>query len=126
MQPLKTSKATLTNKINILSIYRSRDQHRLAKVILYLKTKTRKQGLLTTKLFQTFFPNEKSGLSCSVHVSQLKARIKKLLEIWPVCFPKRGIPAVVAMQYSVIDDVATKFAYNFYRAIASGNLLTLL
>ncbi len=33
---------------------------------------------------------------------------------------KRGIPAVVAMQYSVIDDVATKFAYNFYRAIASG------
>lgn len=33
---------------------------------------------------------------------------------------KRGIPAVVAMQYSVLDDVATKFAYNFYRAIASG------
>ncbi|MCC4765529.1 tetratricopeptide repeat protein [Methanosarcina sp. DH1] len=33
---------------------------------------------------------------------------------------KEGIPAVVAMQYSVIDDVAIKFAYNFYRAIASG------
>ncbi len=33
---------------------------------------------------------------------------------------KKGIPAVVAMQYSVLDDVAIKFAYNFYRAIASG------
>jgi CHAT domain len=34
---------------------------------------------------------------------------------------KRGIPAVVAMQYSVIDDVATKFAFNFYKTIVSGN-----
>ncbi|HEY3360897.1 MAG TPA: tetratricopeptide repeat protein, partial [Methanosarcina sp.] len=33
---------------------------------------------------------------------------------------KKGIPAVVAMQYSVLDNVATKFAYHFYRAIASG------
>lgn len=32
---------------------------------------------------------------------------------------KRRIPAVVAMQYSVLDDVAIKFAYNFYRTIAS-------
>ncbi|AKB51367.1 hypothetical protein MSBRW_2114 [Methanosarcina barkeri str. Wiesmoor] len=33
---------------------------------------------------------------------------------------KRRIPAVVAMQYSVLDDVATKFAYTFYRTSASG------
>ncbi|WP_269850829.1 CHAT domain-containing protein [Methanosarcina horonobensis] len=30
------------------------------------------------------------------------------------------MPAVVAMQYSVLDDVATKFAYNFYKTIVSG------
>ncbi len=33
---------------------------------------------------------------------------------------KRRIPAVVAMQYSVLDDVAIKFAYTFYSTIASG------
>jgi len=33
---------------------------------------------------------------------------------------KRGIPAVVAMQYPLLDEVATKFAQIFYRTIASG------
>ncbi|HII00119.1 TPA: tetratricopeptide repeat protein [Methanosarcinaceae archaeon] len=33
---------------------------------------------------------------------------------------RRRIPAVVAMQYSVIDDVATKFAYTFYKTISDG------
>ena len=33
---------------------------------------------------------------------------------------KRGIPAVVAMQYSVFDDVAIKFAQIFYQTIAAG------
>ena len=28
---------------------------------------------------------------------------------------KRRIPAVVAMQYSVLDDVAIKFAHTFYK-----------
>ncbi|WP_255335784.1 tetratricopeptide repeat protein [Methanosarcina sp. KYL-1] len=32
----------------------------------------------------------------------------------------RGIPAVVAMQYSILDKVATKFAHTFYRTIANG------
>ena len=31
-----------------------------------------------------------------------------------------GIPAVVAMQYSILDKVATKFAHTFYRTIANG------
>ncbi len=33
---------------------------------------------------------------------------------------QRRIPAVVAMQYSVIDDVATKFTYTFYKTISDG------
>lgn len=33
---------------------------------------------------------------------------------------KMGIPAVVAMQYSVNNDVATQFAYAFYSAIVCG------
>lgn len=33
---------------------------------------------------------------------------------------RNGIPAVVAMQYSVSDDVAINFAHNFYKTIACG------
>ena len=38
---------------------------------------------------------------------------------------KRRVPAVVAMQYSVLDDVAIKFAYTFYSTIASGKSVDL-
>jgi tetratricopeptide (TPR) repeat protein len=31
-----------------------------------------------------------------------------------------GVPAVVAMQYSILDSSATRFAYSFYQALASG------
>jgi Uncharacterized protein conserved in bacteria len=38
---------------------------------------------------------------------------------------RKGIPAVVAMQYSILDKVATKFAHTFYRTIASGKSVDL-
>jgi tetratricopeptide (TPR) repeat protein len=37
----------------------------------------------------------------------------------------RGVPAVVAMQYSILDKVAMKFAHTFYRTIANGKSVDL-
>lgn len=37
----------------------------------------------------------------------------------------RGVPAVVAMQYSILDEVAIKFAHTFYRTIANGKSVDL-
>jgi tetratricopeptide (TPR) repeat protein len=34
---------------------------------------------------------------------------------------RKGVPAALAMQYSVLDESATQFAYTFYRALASGH-----
>jgi len=34
---------------------------------------------------------------------------------------RKGVPAVLAMQYPVLDQSATKFAYTFYRSLASGH-----
>jgi tetratricopeptide (TPR) repeat protein len=32
----------------------------------------------------------------------------------------KGVPAVVAMQYSILDQSATRFAFSFYQALAAG------
>jgi tetratricopeptide (TPR) repeat protein/CHAT domain-containing protein len=37
----------------------------------------------------------------------------------------RGVPAVVAMQYSILDEVAIKFAHTFYKTIANGRSVDL-
>ena len=36
---------------------------------------------------------------------------------------RKGVPAVVAMQYSVLDTSATGFAFAFYQALASGRVV---
>ena len=36
---------------------------------------------------------------------------------------RKGVPAVVAMQYSILDDSATGFAFAFYQALASGRAI---
>ncbi len=38
---------------------------------------------------------------------------------------RKGVPAVVAMQYSILDSSATGFAYAFYQALAGGRAIDL-
>jgi hypothetical protein len=38
---------------------------------------------------------------------------------------RKGVPAVVAMQYSILDPSATGFAFAFYQALASGRAIDL-
>lgn len=38
---------------------------------------------------------------------------------------RKGVPAVVAMQYSILDTSATGFAYAFYQALAGGRAIDL-
>ena len=38
---------------------------------------------------------------------------------------RKGVPAVVAMQYSILDSSATGFGYSFYQALAGGRAIDL-
>jgi tetratricopeptide (TPR) repeat protein len=88
----------------------------------YLVFETEKQGinLIDNENLSDLFSERGIRLVVLSSCESAKGSNKKAFGDLASMLSKKGIPAVVAMQYSVIDDVAIKFAYHFYRAIASG------
>ncbi|WP_292390370.1 tetratricopeptide repeat protein [Methanosarcina sp. UBA5] len=87
---------------------------------LVFENENQKARLIDNKILSDLFSERGIRLVVLSSCESAKGSNKKAFGDLASMLSKRGIPAVVAMQYSVLDDVATKFAYHFYRAIASG------
>ena len=87
---------------------------------LVFENEDQKARLIDNKTLSDLFSERGIRLVVLSSCESAKGSNKKAFGDLASMLSKNGIPAVVAMQYSVLDDVATKFAYNFYRAIASG------
>jgi tetratricopeptide (TPR) repeat protein/CHAT domain-containing protein len=87
---------------------------------LVFENEDQKARLIDNKTLSDLFSERGIRLVVLSSCESAKGSNKKAFGDLASMLSKRGIPAVVAMQYSVLDDIATKFAYNFYRAIASG------
>ena len=87
---------------------------------LVFETEAQKARLIDNKTLSDLFSERGIRLVVLSSCESAKGSNKKAFGDLASMLSKKGIPAVVAMQYSVLDNVATKFAYNFYRAIASG------
>jgi len=87
---------------------------------LVFENEAQKARLIDNKTLSYLFSERGIRLVVLSSCESAKGSNKKAFGDLASMLSKKGIPAVVAMQYSVLDDVATKFAYNFYRAIASG------
>ena len=87
---------------------------------LVFETEDQKARLIDNKTLSDLFSERGIRLVVLSSCESAKGSNKEAFGDLASMLSKRGIPAVVAMQYSVLDDVATRFAYNFYRAIASG------
>jgi len=87
---------------------------------LVFETEDQKARLIDNKTLSDLFSERGIRLVVLSSCESAKGSNKEAFGDLASMLSKKGIPAVVAMQYSVLDDVATKFAYNFYRAIASG------
>jgi tetratricopeptide (TPR) repeat protein len=87
---------------------------------LVFENENQKARLIDNKTLSDLFSERGIRLVVLSSCESAKGSNKKAFGDLASMLSKKGIPAVVAMQYSVLDDVATKFAYNFYRAIASG------
>jgi len=87
---------------------------------LVFETEKQEINLIDNETLSDLFSERGIRLVVLSSCESAKGSNKKAFGDLASMLSKKGIPAVVAMQYSVLDDVATKFAYNFYRAIASG------
>ncbi|HWQ47941.1 MAG TPA: tetratricopeptide repeat protein [Methanosarcina sp.] len=87
---------------------------------LVFENEGQKARLIDNKTLSDLFSERGIRLVVLSSCESAKGSNKKAFGDLASMLSKKGIPAVVAMQYSVLDDVATKFAYNFYRAISSG------
>ncbi|HII00239.1 TPA: tetratricopeptide repeat protein [Methanosarcinaceae archaeon] len=87
---------------------------------LAFETEKRKARLMDNKTLTDLFSDRGIRLLVLSSYESAKGSNKEAFGDLASMLSKRSIPAVVAMQYSVLDDVAIKFAYTFYRTIASG------
>jgi tetratricopeptide (TPR) repeat protein/CHAT domain-containing protein len=92
---------------------------------LVFETEDHKARLIDNKTLSDLFSERGIRLVVLSSCESAKGSNKEAFGDLASMLSKKGIPAVVAMQYSVLDNVATKFAYNFYRAIASGKPIDL-
>ena len=84
------------------------------------KARDRKARLIDNKTLADLFSDMGIKLVVLSSCESAKGSNKEAFSDLASMLSKKRIPAVVAMQYSVLDDVATQFAYTFYRTIASG------
>jgi tetratricopeptide (TPR) repeat protein len=92
---------------------------------LVFESEDRKARLIDSKILADFFSDMGIRLLVLSSCESAKGSNKEAFGDLASMLSKRRIPAVVAMQYSVIDDVAIKFAYTFYRTIAYGKTVDL-
>jgi len=87
---------------------------------LLFETEERKTSLIDNETLANLLSDRGIRLVVLSSCKSAKGSNKKAFADLASMLSKRGIPAVVAMQYSVLDDVATKFAYTFYRTLTGG------
>lgn len=92
---------------------------------LVFESEDRKARLIDNKTLADLFSDMGIKLVVLSSCESAKGSNKEAFGDLASMLSKRRIPAVVAMQYSVLDDVATQFAYTFYRTIASGKSVDL-
>jgi len=93
---------------------------RNGKGYLVFETEDRKARLIDNKTLADLFSDIGIKLVVLSSCESAKGSNREAFGDLASMLSKRRIPAVVAMQYSVLDDVAIQFAYTFYRTIASG------
>jgi CHAT domain-containing protein len=87
---------------------------------LVFESEDRKARLIDNKILTDLFSDMGIRLVVLSSCESAKGSNKEVFGDLASMLSKRRIPAVVAMQYSVLDDVATRFAHTFYRTIAYG------
>jgi CHAT domain-containing protein len=87
---------------------------------LVFEAEDRKARLIDNKVLADLFSDMGIRLVVLSSCESAKGSNKEVFGDLASMLSKRKIPAVVAMQYSVLDDVATRFAHTFYRTIAYG------
>ena len=92
---------------------------------LVFETEDRKVRLIDNKRLADLFSDIGIRLVVLSSCESAKGSNKGAFGDLASMLSKRRIPAVVAMQYSVLDDVAIKFAHTFYSTIASGKSVDL-
>jgi tetratricopeptide (TPR) repeat protein len=86
---------------------------------IVLETKDRKAKLIDNRTLSNLFSGKEIRLVVLSSCESAKGSNKEAYSDIASMLLKQGIPAVVAMQYSVLDDVAIEFAFNFYKAITN-------
>ena len=120
MRLLKTSRVISTSKTTTSYISQDTEVSRNGKGYLVFETEDRKARLIDNKTLADLFSDMGIKLVVLSSCESAKGSNKEAFGDLASMLSKRRIPAVVAMQYSVLDDVAIKFAYTFYKTIASG------
>lgn len=92
---------------------------------LVFETEDRKARLIDNRTLADLFSDLGIRLIVLSSCESAKGSNKEAFGDLASMLSKKRIPAVVAMQYSVLDDVAIKFAYTFYKTIASGKSVDL-
>lgn len=92
---------------------------------LVFETEDQKARLIDNKTLSDLFSERGIRLVVLSSCESARGSNKEAFGDLASMLSRRGIPAVVAMQYSVLDDVATKFAYTFYKAISDGKHIDL-
>jgi len=87
---------------------------------LVFETKDQKPSYIDNRTLSDLFSEREIRLVVLSSCESAKGSNKEAFGDLASMLSRKGIPAVVAMQYSVIDEVATNFAYKFYKTIASG------
>ncbi|KKG01772.1 hypothetical protein DU31_17945 [Methanosarcina mazei] len=93
---------------------------RNGKGYLVFETEDRKARLIDNKILADLFSDMGIRLVVLSSCESAKGSNREAFGDLASMLSKQRIPAVVAMQYSVLDNVAIQFAYTFYRTIASG------
>ena len=88
---------------------------------LLFETEDRKARYVDKEAFSELISGRETRLVVLSSCESAKGSNKEAFADLASTLSKRLIPAVVAMQYSVLDEVATKFAYTFYRTLAGGS-----
>jgi len=86
---------------------------------LVFETEDRKVNLIDNKTLANLFSDKGIRLVVLNSCESAKGSNKEAYSDIASELLRQGVPAVVAMQYSVLDDVAIQFALNFYKAITN-------
>ena len=91
------------------------------KAYLVIEDDERRFRLINDRTFREFFLGSDSTKLVVLNACQSAASssTQPMVGLAPNLV-RRGLPAVVAMQYSIYDDTAIKFSREFYRALAVG------